>query len=400
SPFAGSIDEFKVWLEARSQNQIRSEMTSVVTAPQTNLLLYYNFDHGTAGSNNAGVATLVDAASSYNGTLVNSALSGTTSNWVESYAMVVPTATSATNRSYSSFTANWTAPTVGTVTNYLLDVSTVSTFTSFVSGYNGLSVNGTSYNVTGLTANTTYYYRVRADKSSVTTQGAYSATITASTTTVPLANALQFDGSGDYVTIPYNASHDLSAGGALTIEAWIRPAGGGNVITKQNYGYGLGVESDGRMFFWDQSSQASSVYAPAGIVTMNRWQHVAVTVEDIGSTLRVYFYVNGTQYGPYSSSQAQINNGAVNGTLDIGVQARGTCTCNYFNGTMDELRVWNTVRTAAQIRSNMYQTISGTTANLVAYYNFDNGTAGGTNTGVTTLSDQTANANNGTLTGF
>jgi phosphodiesterase/alkaline phosphatase D-like protein len=45
---------------------------------------------------------------------------------------------------------------------YRLDVSTNSSFTSYVPGYQNLDVgNTTSYNVTGLSANTFYYYRLR-----------------------------------------------------------------------------------------------------------------------------------------------------------------------------------------------------------------------------------------------
>ncbi len=43
-----------------------------------------------------------------------------------------------------------------------------TTTPSFVTGYNDLSVSGTSQSVTGLTANTTYYYRVRATSTNST----------------------------------------------------------------------------------------------------------------------------------------------------------------------------------------------------------------------------------------
>ncbi|MFH6997705.1 fibronectin type III domain-containing protein [Flavobacterium sp. FlaQc-57] len=59
----------------------------------------------------------------------------------------------------SVFTANWTAET--NAATYLLDVSTDSNFGTFI--YNSLNVgNVTNYTVTGLSASTTYYYRIRA----------------------------------------------------------------------------------------------------------------------------------------------------------------------------------------------------------------------------------------------
>ncbi len=74
-----------------------------------------------------------------------------------------PTALNATNITVSGFTANWTS--VSGATSYLLDVATTSTFVSgtYVPGYQDRNVgNATNANVIGLTANTFYYYRVRA----------------------------------------------------------------------------------------------------------------------------------------------------------------------------------------------------------------------------------------------
>jgi len=56
--------------------------------------------------------------------------------------------------------ANWT--TVPGASSYRLDVSASSTFNTYVTIYHDLPVVGTSQNVTGLAANTFYYYRVRA----------------------------------------------------------------------------------------------------------------------------------------------------------------------------------------------------------------------------------------------
>ncbi len=70
-----------------------------------------------------------------------------------------PNISSCSSATSSSFYANWGS--VSLASYYLLDVSTNSSFSSFV--YNGLNVgNTTSYNVTGLSSSTTYYYRVKA----------------------------------------------------------------------------------------------------------------------------------------------------------------------------------------------------------------------------------------------
>jgi len=74
---------------------------------------------------------------------------------------VAPVSTAATSIVQTSCTANWGSS--ATATGYKLDVATDNSFTTFVSGYNSKDIgNVTSYNVTGLIANTTYYYRVRA----------------------------------------------------------------------------------------------------------------------------------------------------------------------------------------------------------------------------------------------
>ena len=72
-----------------------------------------------------------------------------------------PIAHPATYIASNSFTTNWSS--VSGATGYRLDVSTSSVFGSYVPGYQNLDVgNTTSYNVSGLNANTSYYYRVRA----------------------------------------------------------------------------------------------------------------------------------------------------------------------------------------------------------------------------------------------
>lgn len=71
-----------------------------------------------------------------------------------------PATPSASGVGPTGFTVNWGA--VTGAASYRLDVATDATFTSLVSGYNDLSVAGTSQTVSGLIPTTTYYARVRA----------------------------------------------------------------------------------------------------------------------------------------------------------------------------------------------------------------------------------------------
>src|SRR5262245_23292074 len=73
----------------------------------------------------------------------------------------------ATNVASYSFTANWSRSLAFgeylAATGYHLDVSTSSSFDTYVPGYQNLDVgNVTSRSVTGLNASTGYYFRVRA----------------------------------------------------------------------------------------------------------------------------------------------------------------------------------------------------------------------------------------------
>lgn len=91
---------------------------------------------------------------------VNSSFTSLSSNIVSTGLPVPPVITYATNIAGTSFTANWAQV---TATSYKIDVSTNSDFSSFVGSYNNYDMgNVTSFSVTGLTANTNYYYRVRS----------------------------------------------------------------------------------------------------------------------------------------------------------------------------------------------------------------------------------------------
>jgi len=86
-----------------------------------------------------------------------------------------PISTSGSGATCTQITANWNAST--NATSYKLDVSTVNTFITYVR--QNVTVTGLTYNVTGLAAGTTYYYRTRSLNTCGTS--GYSNTITYST---------------------------------------------------------------------------------------------------------------------------------------------------------------------------------------------------------------------------
>jgi len=114
-------------------------------------------------------------------------------------APATPTFASVTD---SGFTVNWAA--VTGADDYRLDVATDSGFTSFVSGYEDLTVTGLSQAVTGLEANTTYHARVRAVNDTGTSANSPTASQTTSNLPAPVATAATDVGANDF-TANWNA---------------------------------------------------------------------------------------------------------------------------------------------------------------------------------------------------
>ncbi|WMN11066.1 choice-of-anchor D domain-containing protein [Marivirga salinae] len=208
-------------------------------------------------------------------------------------------------------------------------------------------------------------------------------------------NALNFDGTDDYVNIPYNASLDIT--GALTLEAWVKTnntADFNNILIKGNYGYGFTIDNNAQLGYWSSNTNYFDNCPKFGSIPSGTWTHVAVVVVENTSTT---FYINGVEVGQaISAGETTINSG---GTDPLVIGRQGSLSTNYFGGSMDEVRIWNTARTCSEIKANMNNELTGEESGLVAYYNFNKGTAGGDNTGLITLNDGVS-SNNGTLNSF
>jgi len=108
----------------------------------------------------------------------NSKVFGTTDKFtIWDQKITTPEASAATGITTYSFMANWSGS--AGATNYRLDVSTTSNFSSFITGYYNKDVGiVTSFIVSNLTSKTTYYFRVRAINLSGTSESSNIVSVT------------------------------------------------------------------------------------------------------------------------------------------------------------------------------------------------------------------------------
>ncbi|MCV6637496.1 LamG-like jellyroll fold domain-containing protein [Candidatus Albibeggiatoa sp. nov. NOAA] len=210
-------------------------------------------------------------------------------------------------------------------------------------------------------------------------------------------SAAEFNGTSGYIEVPNSDSLQMTD--AITIEAWTKltqkPACGNTGCSEQSIiangtakkyllsvfgadrnipgrlefgGADLGDGADNRPWLWSTGSS---------IVDDETWHHIAVTY-DAG---KIKFYIDGKKVstrntiGEFGSTTQPLYIGGVNNWRIV-------------DGLIDEVRIWNTVRSKSDIQSTMYQTLEGNEIGLVGYWQFDE------NTG-TTANDKTSNNNHG-----
>ncbi len=438
--YNGGIDEVKIWTKALTQTEIRDWMCKKITSDHPDycsLVSYYRFDENTG-------TILTDYVGTNSGTLTNGpvyALSGAAIGDESSHDYGNGNATSVTqaHADGSNFTINNFTGTPDGAHVYLVN-ETPNTFTNTLSGdldttryYGTFIVNGTSptysstydytnnANLDGQSNESKAVFAIRTDNTG-TSWGVGSSFVNLDETanTIVKCNesgrkeysggfdngsslvqrpgsgyALNFDGSNDYVNIPN--SSEITNITEYTVSGWLNLDVGGNydpIFFKQS-GSASDIEiygGNGGITVVHNRNNGSTIalHQPgAGFpLPVGEWFHLAVTF----SSNTITVYVNGeihTSAGgkanPANHSYP-VNLGRVTSFFVAGRR-------HYFNGQMDEMRVWDMALTQTEIRDWMCKKVTATHpqyCNLVSYYRFDE------NTG-TTLTDY-AGSNNGTLT--
>ncbi len=364
--FNGQIDEVRIWSGARTQLELDQGRFQRLTGNEPGLVAYWRFDDASGN-------TAYDSSERGN----NGALGGAI-QWVYSGAPLsfpyVQT-TGATLLGPASAVFNGEANPNQYATTTWFDWGTDTNYSGgrieqvLGSGSQMLPI---SQSLDGLAADTTYHFRAVASN----TNGLM---IAADQSFVLSAKdkALRFDGLDGFVDL---APLDLSHTNQISLEAWIKPdeLSVGDIIRQEIpsytmpwpfpppdwvlsfYGANLvfGLSTGGKY-------QALSIPIDANQFTDGQWHHIAATYD--GSTKRVFH--NGVLLGSDSQSGSV---GFSSGALAIGSTVGGGG--EFFQGLIDEVRIWQGARSLAEIIQTMNRPLSGAEPGLVASFPFREGT--------------------------
>jgi hypothetical protein len=183
--------------------------------------------------------------------------------------------------------------------------------------------------------------------------------------------ALSLSGS-QYLESAQEAPFDIASGSTFTLEAWVRPTitNANQILLGKNNQYSLYIAANGSygMNFYTTTTPSgtggdTSIFR-AGSVRANEWQHVAV----VRNGASVTGYVNGQALATFTngSDVSSIKTGS--SSFVVG----GYSTLDQaFTGQIDQVRVWSSARTAAELQSGMSTFIPSPQSNLIASYGFN-----------------------------
>lgn len=201
---------------------------------------------------------------------------------------------------------------------------------------------------------------------------------------------LLLDGNGDYLALTGLVYSTIGQVTALTAEAWIKTTSavpgvvigfGSNAAWQVAVGHS---NAAGRVAFTTVDAgglrHVSVGYTP---VNDGLWHHIAATFDAATGAKRLF--IDGFSDAAHTNAHAPGAglfgaNSIASRAGFIGVDSQaaavdGAHGAAYFNGMLDEVRLWQTALARGAIASGMYATASGAETGLLSALSFDDGTA-------------------------
>ncbi|WP_420579759.1 LamG-like jellyroll fold domain-containing protein [Reichenbachiella sp.] len=428
----GSMDELRIWNAQRDQSQISANMTNFGVDSETGLLASYDFNVGIAGGNNTGLGepTLTDiTTNTFDGTLMTFDKNGATSNYITSTVNTSAVPEITVESAGAINIDDNVAPLLANDTDYgyvglvgetktftirndgLADLS-ISTITSNSADWIVSNVSETLPNE--LTSGNSMTFDLVMSPSGLGASNAAVITIANNDPDVPeqdfeiqttvnvVENALVFDGTNDNISILDDDALSFGDGASdqpFSIEAWVNFNTLGinqSIVSKRGSGsdreYRLSMTTlnEIEVLLTDESAGGYlEKQTPAIPLGTGEWYHMAFTYDGSSSANGINIYLDGKLQTATPSDLTYTAMENTNSNLEFGQDAG----LIFFDGLMDEVRIWDDVRSQSEIINNAGLTLQSAT-NLVASYDFNDG--GTTNT----LVDISGNSFDGTLGGF
>ena len=185
-----------------------------------------------------------------------------------------------------------------------------------------------------------------------------------------------------------NASSLLNPTGNFTVEAWFKCESltsnmvivSNVVTTSTTYGpiYSMLANSNGsvKAQTWDSGSGFLSITSASSLISVGVWYHIAF-VKSAANDWELFLAEAG---GTHSSVASSASSRTISGTGKTGIRiganegspGSSAPSSGYFDGLVDDVRLWNTNRTSTELNNNFETELTGGETNLQAYYKLNN----------------------------
>ena len=195
----------------------------------------------------------------------------------------------------------------------------------------------------------------------------------------PKSSSATFDGTDDFALLDSAGTVAVSSEMDLSVEFWFKTAGGSTMSMLSNgggrftpngsnrNGWNIEMAADNTIHVKNDSTDFIAVSTS---FADNNWHHFALVVNRAANATA---YIDGIQQNTLSADNfygfgaPRLAIGArysINGSIETYDQ--------HFNGSIDEIRIWNSTRLKDNIDLDMFNRLKGNEFGLLVYYPFEN----------------------------